>query len=337
VDVRTPAFEPVEGASRTVWQHEFKEFPGARSLRLRFAHVRVPKRDGMEAVELLIQDRSGSVVERFGGASLERLAGRWSLSVPGDYALVSLVAPETPVGVEIVIDAVTRTTTPGTLLSVIGPSELQQIADYAQDPFISGLARPVAKLAFVAGGISYVCSGFMISEDRLMTNEHCVADHATCLTTIAIFDYQLTPSGLPNPGVQYRCADVLAADHELDVAVLRLEQSPGLTWGMLHLTADMTAPAEALMIVQHPGGRPKMISLIECAVTQPVAPGRGPETDIAHRCDTEGGSSGSPIMRADGRVVGLHHFGVGQGAFWNENRGVRMERIMATVLAGIDN
>jgi V8-like Glu-specific endopeptidase len=170
-----------------------------------------------------------------------------------------------------------------------------------------------------------------------MTNQHCVADHATCLTTIAIFDYQLAPSGLPSPGIQYRCAEVLAANHELDVAVLRLEQSPGLTWGVLRLTAEATSAAQQVMIIQHPGGRPKMISTLECAVTQPLVPGRGAETDLAHRCDTEGGSSGSPIIRGDGRVVGLHHFGVGQGAFWNENRGVRMERIMATVLAGLPN
>lgn len=332
VDIRTPPFEPVESANRTIWRYEVTQFPGTRSLRLRFGSIVAPA-EGIEAVELLIQDRSGAVVESRSGDELAGLAGRWSLTVPGDYALVSLVAPAPPAGFALTIDAVARTTTPGVPLSVIGPSELQDIADYVHDPFVTRLARPVAKLAFVSGGRSYVCTGFLIADDLLVTNQHCVADAATCRTTVAIFGYQLDPFGMPHPGTQYRCEALVAADYELDVAVLRLEQDPGLVWGMLKPAADAVVPEQGLMIIQHPGGRPKMISIIECAAKTPIVNGRGPETDIGHRCDTEGGSSGSPILTSDGRVVGLHHFGVLPGG--DENRGVRMERILATVLAGI--
>jgi V8-like Glu-specific endopeptidase len=52
------------------------------------------------------------------------------------------------------------------------------------------------------------------------------------------------------------------------------------------------------------------------------------KSDIAHTCDTEHGSSGSPLLNLAGSVVGLHHFGVAEGPYWNENRAVRMAEIL---------
>lgn len=335
IDVRTPAFEPTESTARTVWQHEFTDWPGSASLRLRFGDVEVPEGVADGLVELLIQDRSGAVVERFSGRDLEALAGRWSVAVPGDYALISLVAPQPPVGLALAVDAVARTTSPGVSLSIISKNDLQPISAYEHDPFIVSLARPVAKLSFVVGDHSYVCSGFLISDDLLMTNEHCVNSDATCLTTVARFGYQTDSMGVPRPGAQYRCTELVAVDYELDMALLRLERSPGKEWGVLQVADEAPSAAEPMLIIQHPGGRPKMISINECAVTLPVAPGRGQDTDIAHGCDTEGGSSGSPVINTSGKVIGLHHFGVGQGAFWNQNRGVRMALIMQRVLVGV--
>ena len=84
---------------------------------------------------------------------------------------------------------------------------------------------------------------------------------------------------------------------------------------------------EELFIIQHPAGETKQISMNECAVSRPVADGRAAATDFAHTCDTLGGSSGSPVFTTDGRLVGLHHYGRGVG-YWNENRAVRIPRIL---------
>ena len=108
------------------------------------------------------------------------------------------------------------------------------------------------------------------------------------------------------------------------MALLRLEGQPGLKWGVLDFAATDALDGEKLFVVQHPSGEAKQISDEGCAVVMIPAPGRGADTDLAHGCDTLGGSSGSPVFNSTGHVVGLHHWGrANSGTFRNANRAVR--------------
>ena len=90
-----------------------------------------------------------------------------------------------------------------------------------------------------------------------------------------------------------------------DYAVVRLGrnsdgQLPGEVFGTLRVAAsDLATPGTVLCLIQHPNGLPKKIHA-------------GPLRDnMAGRItyatlDSLGGSSGSPILGPDGRIVGVH-------------------------------
>ena len=329
VDVSTPEFQPIESTKVVQWQHEFDTWSGSESLRLHFADIIVP--DGAD-VTLLIRNITGSIIDSYDAERLRQMSDQWSLAIPGDYALLSLMAPASPVGLSLKVDAVAHTIWPGHDLSIIGPSNLQPIRDYAKDALVSGLSRAVAKLSFIEGTSAFVCTGFLITDELLMTNEHCVNTPALCATTIAYFGFELRPDGFVDPGRQFRCSQLVAVNHQLDFAVLRIAQSPGATYGKLSLSPQVLSSNEAAFIVEHPAGRAKEIALHDCRLVQLSVPGNAPGTDLSHSCDTEGGSSGSPVFTAQGKVIALHHFGIG-GAFPDRNRAVLMTRILADLHA----
>ena len=104
-------------------------------------------------------------------------------------------------------------------------------------------------------------------------------------------------------------------------------------FGYLELDLRRPGQGEELYIPQHPTGAPAMIAVASdrdqagnCAVDNPAYDGYDTDTDVSYYCDTEGGSSGSPVLsRLTNKVVALHHFG---GC---PNSGVRMERIFTQI------
>ncbi|MFM7203433.1 MAG: trypsin-like serine peptidase [Myxococcota bacterium] len=183
---------------------------------------------------------------------------------------------------------------------------------------------PVARLDLGSG----LCTAFLISEDLMMTNHHCMSSQSGCTQSKAQFNYELDTNGNPLPTDEYRCTELLTANEPLDYAVFRVANSPGLTYGWFSLDARVPT-GEQGSIIQHPNGRRKRAAVAPNCRLLDIADGNDNNTDFRHQCDTEGGSSGSPVLDANFNVVGLHHFGGATRAGGNSaNQAVRMDLIV---------
>ena len=174
----------------------------------------------------------------------------------------------------------------------------------------------------------YVCTGSLISgENHFLTNEHCINSQAITDTLQVRFNYQYTTcngSILDSYDTYYGDA-FLIANYDYDFSLVTLFGDPQATHGFLELEPRDMILNETVYIAQHPGGLPKRYD--DGLVVDPVADGMTADSDFGYQVDTEGGSSGSPVLSMDShKVVGLHHLG-GCHTAWAQNQGVLMGKI----------
>ena len=172
---------------------------------------------------------------------------------------------------------------------LLSSAELQK---HANGKSIAGYATTTLKLFILdKAGQLLPCSGFMVSPHLLMTAAHCVADRPEAQRTALVAGGQTIPT---------ENLSFLMAHHDLDFTLLWVSADTGVV-PLVMATGGSPGPQQPLFLWQHPADWPnEVVSVVDCAVTELR------ETRLVHRCDSSGGTSGAPVQRADGRVVGLH-------------------------------
>jgi S1-C subfamily serine protease len=189
---------------------------------------------------------------------------------------------------------------PGQLEKIIGNESTLVPISYLEVGLLK--ARSVAKIRRADGTSG---SGFLTEDDLLITNNHVLPDESTAAGATAMFNYQLTASGLSAEVDERRLLpdDFFKTSAPDDWSAVRVAANPSGTWGALPLTAAHVEVGERVNIIQHPAGLPKRISMSSNVV---VFAG---QDRLQYLTDTEPGSSGSPVFDRDWNVIALHHSG----------------------------
>lgn len=342
---RTPLAYPQGAEHRPTAWSETVVSSGATFLRVHFQNMNLPDGD-----YLTISSADGSEFWTYTGKGPLGTGEFWSFSVDGDTAIVELHSGPRlrhsrvgTYGVE--IDRIAH----GTLSlddveaslndpskSICGTDGKENVACYS-----SINTRPVARLSFQSGGSSYVCTGWLVAgsnNSTMLTNNHCFTTQSEVNTVQARFNYQTTTCSGSTAATYttYNGGTFLKTNSSLDYTLFTLQGNPEATWGEYTATTKTPTASLSLNLPQHPGGGLKKIAYwkdsahtLRCNVTaaNQTVSGYTSSSQVTYSCDTEGGSSGSPVIDAGtGRVIGLHHLG-NVSSSGCQNAGTQMKNV----------
>lgn len=346
---------PYEARSTGVVWRRVVQWPRASYIALHFKSF-----DLAEGDYVTVSHPEGLRSVKYTGRGKLDLGSFWATHIPGDVAIVELHGSEGSSGFGFVIDQIAHGYPADELESILsssvgnGPEAIcgADDSDWAQcyqasHPDVYAKGRAVARLLIQA---TYLCTGWLVgAEGHLMTNNHCIADSSDANNTDFEFDAERScgtncsgSGACPGDVVASSATLVKTSDAcDLDYTLVKLPVNPTSTYGFLTVSKTGILAGKPIAIVGHPGGGGKRISIFSsdpsdpngvCTVSTLSAPrcntgtctSLGGPLEVGYMCDTEQGSSGSPVLRrGDNVVVALHHCAN------CPNRGEKMEAIVA--------
>jgi V8-like Glu-specific endopeptidase len=254
----------------------------------------------------------------------------WAFAVDGDTAFVSLISgPSGGQAYGFDIDSYGYGISQMQIESICGSNnkiDIECVSGTAQ----YDRARSVGRMYFQDqnDGGWYYCTGSLISEqNHFLTNEHCINSQAAVDTLQVRFNYQYnTCNGSTLSSYDTFYGDTfLLSNYNYDFSLMTLTGDPQAAYGYLELDPRDIVLNEIVYIPQHSDGNPKKYDSgpVVNTVMDDIIAG----SDFGHRVDTEGGSSGSPVLSINShKVVGLHHVS-GCSTNGGENQAVLMKHI----------
>lgn len=315
---------PRGAAHRPVSWSETIVSPGATFIRVHFDRLNLPEGD-----YVTVSSPDSDEFWTYSGRGPNGTGEFWSFAVESDTAVIELHSGPKRRGKHygVRIDRVAHGTkplwggdddAPPMEKVVCGTDGRRNAACYSTN------TRPVARLSFQSGGSSYVCTGWLVSGSNgstLLTNNHCFDTQSETNSVQARFNYQYTTcTGTTLASyTNYAGGTFLKTSSSLDYTLITLQGNPEATWGEYVATTKTPSSGMYIIFPQHPGGGVKKVGYwkdsaqtLRCDVAgaNVSISGYSSSSQMTYSCDSQGGSSGSPIMDAGtGRIIGLHHLG----------------------------
>ncbi len=175
------------------------------------------------------------------------------------------------------------------------------------------------------------CTGFLIKNNILMTNHHCIPteSHARGVT-VSFNVVEGVPKGQEE---RFDCSEFIGNNQELDFALLKCTGNPGQKYGVVELSEEsFSGPGDVYVIQQNCD----YYTDRNCYYTKKISFGSGAleNGSLTHDADTLGGSSGSPVFSGTShKVVAIHHAGLGNNGLGRgvENYAVPMDKIVSYI------
>jgi hypothetical protein len=344
---------PYGAAEGLAWEQEFY-WPEASYIAIHFSKFHLSAGDFVE-----ISDPRGKFRYVFEGKGKKVIAKKgkykyldtfWATHIPGERAYVRLYNKRDGKKNEkkkfgFVIDKWARGYEPGYIAELMGdPGGREGICNFDDKKWAKCYdattmyekSKTVARL--LINGTS-ACTGWLLgSEGHVITNNHCIGNAADANNT----DYEFMAEGavcstdctgwFNCPGiVEASSGALIKNDFDLDYSLILLPSNVTASYGYLQFRETLPVVGERIYMPQHPAAGGKQLA-VESDVDGPFAkiystdetPCIGGPGDIGYFADTEGGSSGSPVIAFDDHlVVALHH------CSYCPNRGVPIPDIIA--------
>jgi len=336
-ELRSPEYRPVRGMSQgdealvdnqdqpeLIWS-KLINYPDATYIAPHFSRMDLPK-----GASLIVRSPDGTREWEYRGEGKEGLGrsgeGFWGIHIAGETALIELYSVRPVRAGAVVIDRYARGFVDWETMiaepeTICGADDSQWAKCYQTSQATAyNKSKAVARL--LIGGSS-ACTGWLVgSEGHVLTNEHCIGTASAALNV----NFEFMAEGASCSTVCNTwgaCAGTVVATSStlikvnatLDYALVKLPTNPTATYGYMQMRNSGAVLNERIYIPQHPAHWGKMIAMTSAGADAKIesltaAACSGGASDLGYSADTQGGSSGSPVIGySDNLVVGLHHCG----------------------------
>ena len=313
----------VESDGKSVWSGSFRS-PGASGVRLHLTDIALPK-----GAELYVFGRHGHAFGPYIGAHKEL----WTNTVAGDEIVLQLHQPSSPA-----LASASRLFTVSQLSHLGDRYSFGFTGEKAFCPWndscilnaecasipsaVQAVQDAVAYLVFSLPGGSFICSGGLLNDTDssgtpyFLTANHCFDTQSAASSLEAHFQWTVgcgasCGSQYNPPGSVPRVlgANLLATSANTDFTFLELNSAAPAGSTFLGWTTANVANSSGTQLyrVSHPSGSPQAYSE-QSVNTSAGTCGSLPRGNFIYSdatlADSEGGSSGSPVVNGSGQVVG---------------------------------